>query len=75
MKTTRTHTAPPAHPIAIEINSVADIKMQALLSAAHAIEELCRAIGSTCTEVIVTGNTIKGAAGQNAPCLTISTRD
>jgi len=75
MKTKRTQTVPQATPIAIDIDSVAPIKMQALLSAAHALEELCRAIGSTCTEVQVTGCTFKGVPGQIAPCITIATRD
>lgn len=75
MKTKRTHTAPAAHPINIDIESVAPIKMQALLAAANALDALCQALGSTCTEVYVSGNHIKGMTGQNAPCVSISTTD
>lgn len=74
-KSKHRHNRHPSRPIAIQIDSVAPVKMAALLAAANAQEALCRALGSACTVVNVTDNTFIGAPRQSGPALSVSTMD
>ncbi|RYD38963.1 MAG: hypothetical protein EOP87_00065 [Verrucomicrobiaceae bacterium] len=75
MKTKRTQTAPARQPIQIEIESIAPLKMQAILTLCNAVSDLAAAISSTCTIVNIDDGTFTGACGRVAPHLTINTRD
>lgn len=65
----------PTPPIEFHVDSVAEIKMQALLALAEAQKELARALGSTCTAFNICNNTFFGAPNQTGPALSIDTKD